>query len=119
VDIRIENIFGNNWDSIPNEVVSYIQNDGLTLVLCDGGSKKDEFRLLSEYLKPNDIIMTHDYSPTIEYFQEYMKNKIWNWHEIQDSDIIESCQKYDLIPHMREEFLSVAWACFRKEKPNE
>jgi predicted O-methyltransferase YrrM len=114
VDIRIENIFGDMYDSVPDEVVSYIKSDGLTLVLCDGGSKNNEFRLLSEYLKPNDIIMAHDYAPNSEYFEQYMRNKIWNLHEIQDSDIIESCQLYVLQPYMREEFLNVAWACFRK-----
>ena len=114
VDIRIENIFQNNWSSVPDEVVDYIKSDGVSLILCDGGSKKDEFRVLSKYLKINDIIMTHDYAPNREYFEEHMKNKIWNWHEIQDSDIIESCQLNGLEPFMKEEFLSVAWACFRK-----
>lgn len=59
--------------------------------------------------------MAHDYAPNTEYFEQYMRNKIWNWHEIQDSDIIDSCEKYGLKPYMREEFLSVAWACFKKE----
>lgn len=115
VSIRIENIFSQNWTSIPDEVVDYIKSDGITLILCDGGSKKDEFRVLSKYIKQHDIIMTHDYAPNSEYFEQHMRNKIWNWHEIQDSDIIESCKKYGLKPYMSEEFLSVAWACFRKE----
>jgi len=115
VDIRIENIFGDRYDAVPDEVVDYIKSDGLTLVLCDGGSKKDEFKVLAQHLKNNDIIMTHDYGPNTEYFNEHMNNKIWNWLEIQDSDIIESCQKYGLVPYMREEFLNVAWACFKKE----
>jgi predicted O-methyltransferase YrrM len=114
VDIRIENIFTHNWTNIPSEVIEYIKSDGLTIVLCDGGNKKEEFKLLSEYIKKNDIIMTHDYAPNQEYFEQEMVNKIWNWHEIQDSDIIESCKKYNLVPYMREEFLSVAWACFKK-----
>lgn len=113
-DIRIENIFGDSWNSVQDEVVSYIQSEGLTIVLCDGGNKKDEFKLLSPHIKNNDIIMTHDYAPNREYFNQHMLNKIWNWHEIQDSDIAESCQKYHLAPFMQNEFLSVAWACFKK-----
>ena len=70
VDIRIENIFINNWTTIPDEVIKYIQSDGLTIVLCDGGNKKEEFRILSQYIKKSDIIMTHDYGPNREYFEE-------------------------------------------------
>jgi hypothetical protein len=114
VDIRIENIFGDRYSSVPDEVVSYIKSEGLTLVLCDGGSKKDEFRVLSQHLKNNDIIMTHDYGPNLEYFNEHMNNKIWNWLEIQDCDIIDSCRINGLVPYMNEPMLSVAWACFRK-----
>ena len=59
--------------------------------------------------------MAHDYAPNKEYFEEHMRDKIWNWHEIQDSDIQESCKKYHLTPYMQNEFLSVAWACFIKQ----
>jgi len=97
-----------------NEIVSFIQEQGITLLLCDGGCKKCEFNILSNHLKPNDIIMAHDYAPNAEYFKLYMENKIWNWHEIQDSDINESIKNYNLKPYMREEFLNVAWACFKK-----
>jgi hypothetical protein len=43
-----------------------------------------------------------------------MKNKIWNWHEIQDSDIIDACEKYNLEPFMEQEFLQAAWVCKKK-----
>lgn len=98
-----------------SETSSLIQQSGVTLLLCDGGCKKCEFNILSQYLKSGDIIMAHDYAPNTTYFEQHMKNKIWNWHEIQDSDIIESCQKYGLVPYMKEDFLKVAWACFKKE----
>jgi 23S rRNA U2552 (ribose-2'-O)-methylase RlmE/FtsJ len=115
VDVFVLNIFHNNYTSIDKDIIDFIQKDGVTLILCDGGYKIGEFNILSSYIKHNDIIMAHDYAPNREYFEEHMKNKIWNWHEIQDSDIIESCQKYGLVPYMREEFLNVAWACFKKE----
>jgi cephalosporin hydroxylase len=104
-----------NGETEESEIVSLIKSSGRILLLCDGGCKKCEFNILSKYLKPGDFIMAHDYAPNREYFEEHMKNKIWNWLEIQDSDIIESCQKYGLVPYMREEFLNVAWACFKKE----
>lgn len=113
VDVFVVDIF-HKYTNVDQDVIDFIQQPGLTMVLCDGGNKIYEFNILSNYIKPNDIIMAHDYAPNKNYFEEYMKNKIWNWHEIQDSDIIESCQKYGLVPYMREEFLNVAWVCKKK-----
>lgn len=118
--INTDNIFNNYYNDFieqesESKIRSLISSEGTTIVLCDGGCKKCEFNLLSQFLKYDDIIMAHDYAPNTEYFQQHMKDKIWNWHEIQDSDIIESCQKYGLQPYMKEEFLKVAWACFKKE----
>lgn len=116
INIKVKNIFNNQYSSlIDSSVIEYIQGPGSTIVLCDGGCKKCEFNILAPYLKLNDIIMAHDYAPNPEYFQQHIKNKIWNWHEIQDSDIQEACKIYHLKPLMRDEFLSVAWACFIKE----
>lgn len=116
LEINIANIFSANYTNlINNSIIDFIQQDGLTIVLCDGGSKKNEFNILSQYLKNKDIIMAHDYAPTKEYFTEHIKNKIWNWHEIEDNDIIESIKLYNLNKYNRfEEFLSVAWGCFIK-----
>lgn len=115
IDLRIKNIFNHIYDNLEpeniEEVQSFIQQSGPTIILCDGGSKKNEFRLLTPFLKPGDIIMAHDYSPNSEYFEEHINNKIWNWHEIQDSDIQESIDKYNLEPFMQDEFQKVVWVC--------
>ena len=60
--------------------------------------------------------MAHDYSPSTEYFEEHINNKIWNWHEIQDSDIQESVSEYSLEPFMQEDFQQVVWVCKIKNK---
>lgn len=49
-------------------VESFIKREGTTLILCDGGSKINEFNILSKYLKSGDIIMAHDYVDTKENF---------------------------------------------------
>lgn len=118
----VENIFSNcysqfNNETISQKIISFIQQEGVTLVLCDGGCKKCEFNILSSYLKNNDIIMAHDYAPNKEYFDQHMYQKQWNWHEIQDSDIEYSIQNNHLKPFMYEEFLSVAWLCMIKQEP--
>lgn len=119
INIITKNLFNNfyrDFNSIhtKNEAQTYIKQDGRTIVLCDGGCKICEFNLLSSLLKVGDIIMAHDYAPNTEYFEKNMKDKIWNWCEIQDCNISEACKSNSLYPFMKEEFLNVAWACFQK-----
>jgi hypothetical protein len=97
IELKVENIFNHQYDKLENgqEVIDIITSEGVTLVLCDGGNKKNEFRILSDYLKVGD--------------------KIWNWLEIQDSDINESCERNNLFPHMEEDFKEVVWACKIKQ----
>jgi hypothetical protein len=120
ITIKVETLFCQKYVFFKNEetknlLKNYIQEQGTTLILCDGGNKSAEFNLFAELIKKEDIIMAHDYAPNKEYFEQHMRDKIWNWHEIQDSDIQESCQKYQLTPYMQNEFLSVAWGCFIKQ----
>lgn len=116
IDSRIKDIFNHSYSELVevDEIKSYIQSEGTTIVLCDGGSKKNEFRILSEYLKPGDIIMAHDYAPNESYFLEYIRDKIWNWLEIQDTDINQPCIDNNLLPYMDEEFKKVVWVCKKK-----
>ena len=113
IDFRIKNVFNHQYDALTevDEIKNYIKQSGPTIILCDGGSKKNEFNILSPYLKTGDIIMAHDYSPTTEYFEEHINNKVWNWHEIQESDIQESASKYNLEPFMQDDFQKVVWVC--------
>jgi cellulose synthase/poly-beta-1,6-N-acetylglucosamine synthase-like glycosyltransferase len=108
---------GKSYSELEKEdvVKEFIQRNGRTIVLCAGGSKKNEFRLLSKFLKLDDIIMAHDYAPNENYFNQHINNKIWNWLEIQDSDINESCEQYNLIPYMEEELRNVVWVCKIKQ----
>lgn len=117
IDIRVETIFDNRYEEFENatEAINFVESEGVTLVLCDGGNKKNEFRLFSNHLKKGDVIMAHDYSPNIDFFEEKVRNKIWNWFEIQDSDIEESCVKNNLSPFMEEDFRQAVWVCKIKE----
>jgi predicted O-methyltransferase YrrM len=114
--IKVENIFSNDYTEIEQEPIDFIKRDGITLVLCDGGNKIKEFNILSDYLKENDIIMAHDYAFNIEYFNSNIKNKRWNWQEIQYSDIQESCKRNNLVSFMKDKFDPIVWCCFVKEK---
>ncbi len=112
-EIFVENVFNHNYTELEKveKIRGYIQQPGCTIVLCDGGNKIKEFNILSQHLKPGDIIMAHDYAPNINYFREFNKDKIWNWCEIQDSDIEECSKVYNLEPFMQDDFTQVVWVC--------
>jgi len=95
-------------------VVNLLTNYGKALLLCDGGNKKEEFNRYSEYLKPNDVIMAHDYSHNVNVFENEIKNKYWNWFEISFLDIEETTKKYKLIEYSKVSFKEAVWACFVK-----
>lgn len=113
------NIFNADYsdlnDSFSHEIISYIQQSGITYVVCDGGCKVCEFNILSRYLKDNDIIMAHDYAESYEVFISLIYQKFWNWLEIQDADTIDSCDKYGLVKLTNFCAERVGWSCFQKQ----
>ena len=114
VDLRLENIFLDNFQEIPQEYKDFIQGDGVTIVLCDGGDKVREFNLLSKFLKRGDYILGHDYAFNRQVFEESVYQKIWNWHELSESDILSCSQENNLVDYNREIFESVVWVCKKK-----
>jgi len=117
IDFYKENIFSSNYDKLIDDklIKQQIQSDGVTVLLCDGGFKRGEFNLLSKFLKTGDIIMAHDYAKDEKFFNEQINNKIWYWHEIQDSHIEQSVKEYNLKPFMQEKFDEVVWVCKIKQ----
>lgn len=118
IDVRVENVFSYNYLSVKNEVIDFIKKDGTTLILCDGGDKISEFKLLSNYMKIGDFIMAHDYAENEIVFKENIYKKVWNWFEISENDIIESCNKNNLISYNKEVFENIAWVCKKKYENN-
>lgn len=111
IDVRVEDIFNSDFSSVNDEVIKFIQNDGVTIILCDGGYKIGEFNLLSNYLKIGDFIMAHDYAYDNDKFEKDIKNKVWNWCEIKESDISEASVRNNLSFYSQEIFGNVAWVC--------
>ena len=117
IDARLENIFNENYELKPDhELIPHIQSPGVTVVLCDGGSKISEFNSIAYYLKPGDYILAHDYSESNEYFEDNVREKIWNWCEITESNISKASEDNGLERVMSEEFQSVVWVCKVKRK---
>ena len=116
VDVITKNLFNEDYSGFTDnnakaEIENFIQQDGTTIVLCDGGCKKCEYNMLTPLLKNQDIIMAHDYCPNKEYFENHLKDKVWDWCEIEDCDIQEVSDKYNLIPFHQDKLLTVAWNC--------
>lgn len=116
IEIITKNLFTKNYSDFKdidskNEVLNFVRDNGTTIVLCDGGCKKCEFNIIAPLLKVNDIIMAHDYAPNKDYFDNYIKNKIWNWIEIQDSDIIDTAITNNLQPYFQDMIQQAAWLC--------
>ena len=115
IQIVTKNIFNSNPFELKTESIdelkSFMQEPGTNIILCDGGNKIGEFNTISNIIGEGDIIMAHDYAKNDLIFKEKLLNKIWNWKEIEESDIIESINRNNLTPYMDEEFTNVAWVC--------
>ena len=97
------------------ELNDFLTEDGVNIILCDGGSKKDEFNEFSKIIKSGDIVMIHDYIVNSEEFNSNFLNKIWNWHEAKYSDIKTSVIEQGLSPYLEVDFSNVVWGCFIKK----
>lgn len=111
VDVRTENIFDEDYTKLKDEVIKFINEEGTTLILCDGGNKIKEFNLLSSLMKKGDYIMAHDYAEDRNYFDNHVYKKLWNWHEISDIDIEEACVQNNLEFFDKEIFDKIVWVC--------
>ena len=115
VDIRVENIFSRDWTSVQEDVIDYVQSDGVTVVLCDGRFKIREFEIFAKHIKEGDFIMAHDYAENEQVFEDKIHQKIWNWCEVTENDISRPCLNHNLIDFKREEFNGAAWVCKQKQ----
>lgn len=115
VDIRVKDMFFQNYEGVNDELINLIIEEGVCLVLCDGGHKISEFNLLSKYIKSGDIIMAHDYADNIEHFKNNIEYKYWNWLEITDNDISNACLLNNLVSYRKDEFDKAVWVCKIKE----
>lgn len=111
-DFRVEDCFS---DKTKADIIKILKSKKC-LVLCDGGDKPKEFNLFGEFLSKGSYIMGHDYSPNRNYFDEITKRKVWKWFEIQDSDVKEVMDAYNIKKSdYFEKFRDVAWISCIKE----
>jgi cephalosporin hydroxylase len=114
IDVRVEDIFG-DFSEIPTNIKEFIQSEGVTIVLCDGGWKIGEFNLLSKFIKNDDFILAHDYCLDKITFEKEINNQTWNWCEIIEDDISESSKVNNLEFYNQDTFSKVVWVCKTKK----
>ena len=117
IEVRIENIFNHAYSALekPEAIESFIQQEGITLVLCDGGHKIGEFNSIAPLLKKGDFIMAHDYIAEWSDFENNYKGKIWDWCEIEEKYISEVSEEQNLVHYNQENFSKVVWVCKTKQ----
>ena len=98
-EFRKSNVFDRHM-----EISCYIRSEGQSLVLCDGGNKKEEFKLLAPFLKRLDCIMAHD-GPCPG----------WKWTEITELDIKQTVKDYSLIKHHFDTMSKAAWLSYQRQ----
>lgn len=113
IEFRFRSPFSEDYRFIDCDLVEFISSSKRLLVIVDGGDKIKEFRLISPLLREGDHMMCHDYVYDDETFKRDYENKIWNWHEVREQDISESCVRYNLVT-VHPELNSVVWQCKKK-----
>jgi hypothetical protein len=118
VEVNIENIFDQPYLNLvkPERIVPYIQEEGTTVVFCDGGHKIGEFNSIAPHIKTGDFILAHDYIDTWDNFQTNYRDKIWNWCEVEEKYIEKVSIEQGLESYNKEEFDKIVWVCKNKVK---
>ena len=112
IDFRIGDCFS---QAVAAEIVQLIAQPKRTLVLCDGGDKESEFATFGRYLKPNDVIMLHDYAHSAEDFRAVAQRIGWETPPESSYAVIEPFVKqYGLEPFRYDEMKEVLWGAFIK-----
>lgn len=117
IEINIENLFDHSYTKLikPEKIVPYIQQSETTVVFCDGGHKIGEFNTIAPHIKKGDYILAHDYVDTWENYQNFFKDKIWDWCEIEEKYIENISNSENLKFYNQDTFKTIAWVCKQKQ----
>ena len=116
LDANITNVTAKFLDIFSDKefIYNYIQQEGKTLVFCDGGNKIEEFKFLSPFLKPGDIICAHDFKET-----SWEGNRPEWPIEITNLDIEEAINDNNLTLFQENLMLPIVWGSYIKGETGE
>lgn len=89
-----------------------IQRPGRCFVFCDGGDKEREVRELCRFLKPEDVVLCHDYVKDPGAWVADPKD--WNvgQYESSYSNIKDALEAAHCEPFLELEMQRAVWGCF-------
>ena len=96
-----------------NYLINIISSPGRNLIVCDAG-KALEFNLYAPYVRPGDVMLTHDYAPNQQVFDSFMKSRFWNWLENWDDRVSDACLRYNLQKYKEQDMNPAAWGAWIK-----
>lgn len=111
VDSTVQNIWD---DDVRIRIENLIRNAGTCMVFCDGGNKIKEFNYFSMFLKKRDHILAHDYAYNSKIFNEKIRGKIWNWHEIGFPKVEKAVEENNLFFYEQAVMDTAVWLSMRK-----
>jgi hypothetical protein len=113
IDLRIGDCFEDSYDEIKNLI---IEPNKKVLLLCDGGDKVKEVQTFCQYLKPEDVIMCHDYADNFEEWLSYALPVGWMGPIESSKDELRNTIKEQNLKEYKhyKEFCSIFWGSFTK-----
>ena len=93
------------------EIARELQQPGLTVLLCDGGDKACDVNTFADYLKPGDLVLAHDYAPSLEVFRRDIAGRLWSWCEVTDADLADASKRNALEEVLPDAFHPAVWTC--------
>jgi len=112
IDFRIGDCFS---QETARDIVGLLAAPKRTLVLCDGGRKDSEFATYSMYLKPNDVIMLHDYAESAEDWAAITARIGWTAApEVTLAAIAPFVEQHGLQRFRYDEMKAILWGSFMK-----
>lgn len=109
IDFRLEDCFKGGVEAIFKD-----RPRSKIMLLCDGGNKMKEYEAFRGLLKPNDIIMAHDWLYMVHSKPEGDGSMYWNWTEfdykLEDRlhDLMQLNFEY---PWYAKQLAKAAWFC--------
>lgn len=104
---------GDFW-TVLNWFKKLIAREGQTIIFCDGGNKKQEVASLWSAMKPEDLILAHDYA-----VKTSCDFSLWPHREITDRHLaglpLDAMRLVDADP-IYEELRMIGWGCWRLDR---
>lgn len=95
-----------------DRIASLVSAEGRCFLFCDGGNKAQEVRTFCAFMKPDDVILCHDYVREPSLADSEATGGWPGRGEVKYADIEEALTRYGCVPFVKEEMQRAVWGCF-------